>query len=81
MIINYVAPKNNDVVENFSLRFDRAFYSSALILQVGEGIKDELAIEAVSKIERELFAQVSGLEIFAERVGLRWNGCCHFLWL
>jgi hypothetical protein len=29
-----------------------------------------MAIEAVSKIERELFAQVSGLEIFAERVGL-----------
>ena len=59
-----------NVVENLSLRFDRAFYSSVMILQVGEGVKNERAIEAVSKIERELFAQVSGLEIFAERVGL-----------
>jgi len=59
-----------DVVENLSLRFDRAFYSSVMILQVGEGIKDERAIEAMSRIEKELFAQVSGLEIFAERVGL-----------
>jgi hypothetical protein len=59
-----------DVVENFSLRFDRAFYSSVMTLQVGEGVESEIAIEAMSKIEKELFAQVSGLEIFAERVGL-----------
>jgi hypothetical protein len=59
-----------DAAENLSLRFDRSFYSSVMILQVGEGVQTEIAIEAVSKIERELFAQVSGLEIFAERVGL-----------
>jgi hypothetical protein len=59
-----------DVVENLSLRFDRAFYASALVLQVADGVEDEKANEVVSKIERELFAQVSGLEIFVERVGL-----------
>jgi hypothetical protein len=40
------------------------------MLQVGEGLEDKRAIEAVSRIERELFAQVSGLEIFGDRVGL-----------
>jgi hypothetical protein len=59
-----------DATENLSLRFDRAFYSSVMILQVGEGVKNKIAIEAMSKIEKELFAQVSGLEIFAGRVGL-----------
>jgi hypothetical protein len=41
-----------------------------MILQVGEGVTGERATEAVLKTEKELFAQVSGLEIFAERVGL-----------
>jgi len=59
-----------DAAENLSLRFDRAFYASVMILQVGEGVESEIAIEAMSKIENELFAQVSGLEIFAERIGL-----------
>ena len=58
-----------DVVENLSLRFDRAFYSSVFVLQVADGVVDVKANEVVTKIERELFAQVSGLEIFAERVG------------
>ena len=59
-----------NVVENLSLRFDRAFYSSVLVLQVADRVVDVKANEVVTKIERELFAQVSGLEIFAERVGL-----------
>ena len=59
-----------DVVENLSLRFDRAFYSSVLVLQVADRVVDVKANEVVATIERELFAQVSGLEIFAERVGL-----------
>ena len=48
----------------------RTFYASVLALQVGDGAEDERINKAVSNIERELFAQVSGLEIFAERVGL-----------
>jgi sugar-specific transcriptional regulator TrmB len=59
-----------DVVENLSLRFDRAFYSSVLVLQVADRVVDVKANEVVATIERELLAQVSGLEIFAERVGL-----------
>ena len=59
-----------DVVENLSLRFDRAFYASVLVLQVADTVVDEKANEVVATIERELFAQVSGLEIFAKRVGL-----------
>ena len=59
-----------NVVENLSLRFDRAFYSSVLVLQVAEQISGKQATDLAVRLEKEIYAKVSGLEIFAERVGL-----------
>tara|TARA_B100000315_G_C14504431_1_gene553890 strand:- start:7 stop:540 length:534 start_codon:yes stop_codon:yes gene_type:complete len=59
-----------DAVENMSLRFDRAFYASALILQTAEEIGGKQAEELITRIEKDMYAKISGLDLFAERVGL-----------
>ena len=59
-----------DAAENLSLRFDRSFYSAILLLQIADDVEDDDVNDVVSKIESEIYANISGLELFAERVGL-----------
>jgi hypothetical protein len=59
-----------DAVENLSLRFDRAFYASALILQTAEEIGGKQADELILRIEEDMYAKISGLDLFAKRIGL-----------
>ena len=43
-----------NVVENLSLRFDRAFYSSDLVLQVAEQIGGKEATDLRVRLEKEM---------------------------
>ena len=56
-----------DVVENLSLRFDRAFYASVLVLQVADAVVDEKANEvmAINKLHQKVVRQRRELESWA----------------
>jgi len=61
-----------DVVENMSLRFDRAFYhllSAAFAIQAGEGSEKDSTLAMAEKL-KGIFALVTGLDMFAEKVGI-----------
>ena len=49
-----------NVVENLSLRFDRAFYSSVLVLQVAEQISGKQATDLAVRLEKEYMRKFLG---------------------
>ncbi len=61
-----------DVVENLSLRFDRAFYhllAGVFAVQVGDGSEKDRTLAMAEKL-KGMFALVAGLDMFAEKVGI-----------
>jgi hypothetical protein len=61
-----------DVVENMSLRFDRAFYhllSGLFAAQVNDDSEKDRTLAMAEKL-MGIFALVAGLDMFAEKVGL-----------
>jgi hypothetical protein len=61
-----------DVVENMSLRFDRAFYyllSGVFAAEVGYGSETDKTLAMAEKL-KGIFALVAGLNMFSEKVGL-----------
>ena len=68
-----------DVVENLSLRFDRAFYASVLILQVADAVVDEKTNEVVATIEEYYSLKSLDWKYLQNVLACRWSDCWHFL--